>query len=166
MWIRHLHRGERSHTPQEKQMNQNANRLWVTAEIFIEPFPSSASLPGRQHHRKSPYHWHPLLPPDKNPVPSQKHSKGSKRPAGWGVLWLLPEEGWTPSLGHTRRSLRNCSHRRMGISSCMMSWGNTIDLVQITASKKPPNPPGLSQLLAFLLSLQSTMRRWREVDAQ
>lgn len=147
-------------------MNQNANRLWVTAEIFIEPFPSSASLPGRQHHRKSPYHWHPLLPPDKNPVPSQKHSKGSKRPAGWGVLWSLPEEGWTPSLVHTRRSLRNCSHRRMGISSCMMSWGNTINLVQITVSKKPPNLPGLSQLLAFLLSLQSMMRHWREVDAQ
>lgn len=78
-WIRHLHRGDQSQTPQEKQINQNANCLWVIAEIFIEPFPTSASLPGRQHHRRNLYHWHPLLPPNKHSFPSQKHNEGSKR---------------------------------------------------------------------------------------
>lgn len=158
--MRHLHRGEQSHTPQEKQTNQNTNCLWVIAEMFIESFPSSALLPGRQHHRKNSYHWHPLLPPNKTQSLPNSTAKALSSQPCTGVVWALPEEGWISSLGHAC-ALGNCSQRGMGISSVWWAGETALILYSLLSARSHSSLPAAHSFLVFT----KRMRQW-DVAAQ
>lgn len=162
-----------SHIPQEKQINQNINCLWVIAEIFIEPFPTSALLPGRQHHRGNLYHWHPLL------LPNRKITTKAVTETSWAAraVWSLPGEGWMSTQVVRDILIEDVvtaqAGKRVGISSCMKSWGKSI-LYRLFSARQHrgqggggfhPTPTSIPDG-HFLPYFQKLPGQWKQLDGQ